>query len=216
MKSTQKKILPDTFWHVGYVNKEENDPRRHKARCYYYSYGHCSILNENCIGSSHCEKYAEREKEKYKHQAYGHSYHGIGYFSREIMDFCSNDNLPIKEKSVWLTKECPLCGNKIEAYHPLKNLARYCEHCRIIFINKEVYATYTEDVNRALCGNILCLMQIEHKTEIKKVQEVKKQSKSTKKSVSTNKKNYYHKKEKLSANALGNDPRFKDLFASFK
>lgn len=25
--------LSDTPWHVGYTKKDENDPRRHKARC---------------------------------------------------------------------------------------------------------------------------------------------------------------------------------------
>jgi len=28
--------LPDTPWHVGYAKKQENDPRRHKARCIHY------------------------------------------------------------------------------------------------------------------------------------------------------------------------------------
>ena len=36
-----EKRLPDTPWHVGFVKKEEDDPRRHKARCIYYAEGVC-------------------------------------------------------------------------------------------------------------------------------------------------------------------------------
>ena len=32
-----EKRLPDTPWHVGFVKKEEDDPRRHKARCISYA-----------------------------------------------------------------------------------------------------------------------------------------------------------------------------------
>lgn len=33
--------LPDTPWHIGYITKDENDPRRHKARCVHYRDGVC-------------------------------------------------------------------------------------------------------------------------------------------------------------------------------
>ena len=49
--------LPDTPWHVGYAKKQENDPRRHKARCIHYRDGQCgwkANYSGKCIGSSHC------------------------------------------------------------------------------------------------------------------------------------------------------------------
>ena len=33
--------LPDTPWHMGYVKKEQQDPRRHKSRCIYLKSGNC-------------------------------------------------------------------------------------------------------------------------------------------------------------------------------
>ena len=49
--------LPDTPWHVGYAKKQEDDPRRHKARCIHYRDGQCgwkANYSGNCLGSSHC------------------------------------------------------------------------------------------------------------------------------------------------------------------
>lgn len=64
--------LPDTPWHVGYVKKEESDPRRHKARCIHNkgvcTYGKLKCYMKPCPGSAHCIYYAEnleQEKEIY-------------------------------------------------------------------------------------------------------------------------------------------------------
>ena len=62
----QHNPLPDTPWHVGCVKKEENDPRRHKARCIYLVEGVCHqgklrTYMQRCPGSSHCKYYAEDE-----------------------------------------------------------------------------------------------------------------------------------------------------------
>lgn len=62
----EKKILPDTPWHLGYAKKEENDPRRHKSRCIYLQDGKCRCGNSGaytlkCPGSSHCIHYTEEE-----------------------------------------------------------------------------------------------------------------------------------------------------------
>ena len=54
--------LPDTPWHVGYAKKQENDPRRHKARCIHYRDGQCgwkANYSGKCIGSSHSMDYSE-------------------------------------------------------------------------------------------------------------------------------------------------------------
>jgi len=58
--------LPDTPWHIGYTKKDEDDPRRHKSRCYFYDDGNCKSIKSNrfgvkCTGSSHCMSYAETE-----------------------------------------------------------------------------------------------------------------------------------------------------------
>lgn len=61
--------LPDTPWHIGYVTKDGDDPRRHKARCVYNDGRKC--LNGNmteCCGSAHCRFYAETEEDARKYQ----------------------------------------------------------------------------------------------------------------------------------------------------
>lgn len=60
--------LPDTPWHVGFVKKEEADPRRHKARCVHIrdgncTFGKCGNFMLECTGSSHCSYYAESEEQ---------------------------------------------------------------------------------------------------------------------------------------------------------
>lgn len=65
----EKKRLPDTPWHVGYTKKEENDPRRHKARCVFLQEGICHCGHDasymrKCIGSSHCMSYSELSEEE--------------------------------------------------------------------------------------------------------------------------------------------------------
>lgn len=66
MAMDHKSKLPDTPWHVGYALKDENDPRRHKARCIHLHNHICKCglsgcYMTACAGSSHCRYYAEGE-----------------------------------------------------------------------------------------------------------------------------------------------------------
>ena len=63
--------MEGTSWHVGYILKKENDPRRHKSRCKYHRVdGTCSYKLHKCDSSSHCKYYVdkalEKEKEAYR------------------------------------------------------------------------------------------------------------------------------------------------------
>lgn len=58
--------LAGTPWHVGYVTKKEDDPRRDKRKCLYYTDGHCSDRFGQCIGSSHCAHYKCRKEDLQK------------------------------------------------------------------------------------------------------------------------------------------------------
>jgi hypothetical protein len=58
--------LPDTPWHVGFTLKEEDDPRRHKARCIYYNNTNKKCMTAKspyfmlkCGGAAHCKFYLE-------------------------------------------------------------------------------------------------------------------------------------------------------------
>lgn len=56
--------VPDTPWHKEFVFKDEDDPRRHKARCAYNTdnkcgYPKCGAYMFECAGSAHCDYYRE-------------------------------------------------------------------------------------------------------------------------------------------------------------
>lgn len=64
--------MQGTPWHVGFVQKKENDPRRHKSHCIHHQTdGSCSIY-ARCIGSSHCSFYVDALLKK-KRAAYKES-----------------------------------------------------------------------------------------------------------------------------------------------
>ena len=56
----------DTPWHIGYAKKDEDDSRRHRARCRNYDNESkkCILINIGCVGSSHCMKYNEQPFEE--------------------------------------------------------------------------------------------------------------------------------------------------------
>ena len=58
--------IPDVPWHIGSPKMDENDTRRHKARCIYYDNGtkKCRKVESpywlmKCGGSSHCRFYLD-------------------------------------------------------------------------------------------------------------------------------------------------------------
>ena len=55
-----KRKLTGHPWHVEFLKMDENDTRRHKKRCVYYSQNNSCRKNCGaCIGSSHCPYYKE-------------------------------------------------------------------------------------------------------------------------------------------------------------
>lgn len=58
--------MPDVPWHIGSPKMDEDDTRRHKARCVYYDNGtkKCRRIESpywllKCGGSSHCQFYLD-------------------------------------------------------------------------------------------------------------------------------------------------------------
>lgn len=89
--------LPDTPWHVGYAKKQEDDPRRHKARCIHYRDGQCgwkANYSGKCIGSSHCIDYSESLEDFKKLQE-----------SRKTAEQIERDNIDKYRKSLEPKKE---------------------------------------------------------------------------------------------------------------
>lgn len=65
--------LPDVPWHIGSPKMDENDKRRHKARCIYYNHEtkKCRKIDAEswmlrCGGSSHCRFYTEDSDKAYR------------------------------------------------------------------------------------------------------------------------------------------------------
>lgn len=60
--------MQGTPWHTERVHRGEDDDRRYKGRCKYYSYSdnHCSRRSGKCIGSSHCSDYKAISEEAFK------------------------------------------------------------------------------------------------------------------------------------------------------
>lgn len=137
--------LPDTPWHVGYTKKDENDPRRHKARCIHYSYGKCGWMANytgRCIGSSHCMDYSESQEEFARLQD-----------GRKTAEEIERDNINNYKKSLELKKEkieksdnpykyrpsedlihCLICD---EHLYNIKYSLKKCKYCGMFYVNIE-------------------------------------------------------------------------------
>lgn len=50
-----------TPWHVDRFTRAEDDPKRHRSRCIYFSKDdkYCSKYRMRCFGSAHCKHYRE-------------------------------------------------------------------------------------------------------------------------------------------------------------
>ena len=51
--------LEGTPWHIEKFHRKEDDDRRHKSRCKYYTKEECTKLGHRCYGSAHCLYYVE-------------------------------------------------------------------------------------------------------------------------------------------------------------
>ena len=88
--------LPDTPWHVGYAKKQEDDPRRHKARCIHYCDGQC--------GWKANKKSLEPKKEQLERSNNPYKYRKCSEMNR--CPVC--DEHLYKEK--YSLKRCKYCG----------------------------------------------------------------------------------------------------------
>ena len=74
MNKDKHKGIQGTPWHKEYLKKDEFDPKRHKARCYYYERkykdkeSYCRLLGTRCGSSSFCENYKEVDKSSLKNE----------------------------------------------------------------------------------------------------------------------------------------------------
>lgn len=63
MRNKHPKGWMDTPHHIEFLRKDEDDERRDKRRCLFFTKNKCSYYNGQCIGSSHCNYYQE-DKQK--------------------------------------------------------------------------------------------------------------------------------------------------------
>lgn len=63
-----KKEMSGSPWHVEKAHRAENDDRRYKGRCKYYTYenNRCSYACSKCYGSAHCDWYEAITDDEFK------------------------------------------------------------------------------------------------------------------------------------------------------
>lgn len=149
----QKKRLPDTPWHIGFTKKEEDDPRRHKARCVFLfgnvcKNGHSGCFQLKCGGSAHCSFYAESmiswqevwkrvrsiAQEKEENQQENHDRAKI-LQSRRMNDASgklNEDRKQFLERSFSGTRFCLICNTKLVGKDPVK----ICPYCRAVYVKE--------------------------------------------------------------------------------
>ena len=154
----QSNHLPDTPWHIGYAKKKDNDPRRHKSRCIHLEEGICHARGIRCPGSAHCTSYCENDEENYQSISYSIVHSNEVWFSEEIRNFCANRANKDRQKFLKNIYQCLICKNTLQDYKPIPFLAKYCKRCNVIFVNEDVYTTYTADVNKNISNTLLCLV----------------------------------------------------------
>ena len=60
--------MTGTPWHAERMHRSENNKRRYKGRCAFYSYdkNYCTRYCEKCRGSAHCMQYKAISDEEFK------------------------------------------------------------------------------------------------------------------------------------------------------
>ncbi|MBV6544661.1 hypothetical protein HT668_05405 [Ursidibacter maritimus] len=61
---SRRGMLSGSPWHVEYLRKAEDEPKRDRRKCKYYvddDFQQCRILYKKCYGSRYCEHYSVSE-----------------------------------------------------------------------------------------------------------------------------------------------------------
>ncbi|TCT14592.1 hypothetical protein EDC18_10573 [Natranaerovirga pectinivora] len=173
------KKLPDTPWHIGYAVKEEDDPRRHRARCVYYDNSNKKCITHKsryfmvkCGGSAHCNYYSEKlavKKETAHNNKLDYNNQMDDRTSRlkKKKEFMDNENLRIRQKSIKEFKVCPICKLELSQYTvPSKNkknlngiqIGKKCFLCSVLFIDKDYYEIYIKKIRKSYSD--ICIMKL--------------------------------------------------------
>lgn len=130
----ETKKVPDTPWHIGFIKKDESDPRRHKARCFYYQNGECHCVRSSyytlkCPGSSHCSRYREDEetvqviRNIQEERKRAEKYHELKIKMRiDLQNKLSEEELYLKYGKTLI---CPICSGRL-----INDECKYCGFTR--------------------------------------------------------------------------------------
>lgn len=165
--------LPDTPWHLGYAKKDEDDPRRHKARCIHNNNGICTssrsnYCKETCGGSSHCEEYSESREEYEKLLESRKTIEEISRDNREKYreiikkkkkEFVNEPN-PHSYQSTEKIHRCLLCD---EGLSKIKYSLKKCKFCGMYYVNVQDFQK--SDVIEEIGSNEVFVMNIPQKNE---------------------------------------------------
>lgn len=131
--------MPDVPWHIGFAKKEENDPRRHKARCIYYENKICKCRElmpykgRRCPGSSHCDYYTENNEEQSKEAETERRADIIrqSYIKKKNQLLRDNSfRIPYRLHS---GSKCPICNEALSGLRQKKSTIVHCVYCGAYF-----------------------------------------------------------------------------------
>ena len=142
----ETKKVPDTPWHIAFIKKDENDPRRHKARCFYYQNRECHCVRSSyytleCPGSSHCTNYREDEETTQdirsiqEERKRAENYRRLKIKMRiDLQNKLSKEELFLKYGKTLI---CPICSDRL-----INGVCKYCGFTRpkMPQKKKQVYA----------------------------------------------------------------------------
>lgn len=141
------KKLPDTPWHIGYVKKDEDDPRRHKSRCVYNNGDRCNNpYMLRCVSSSHCKYYAEdwETAERFKASM------RIDYKGAGIVPVSIGEVLYGRKKDERY-KVCPHCNQNISLKNYEKHIKEKCPVVRKSELKKRQSTVHAVDFEKSIC-----------------------------------------------------------------
>lgn len=131
--------LPDTPWHVGYTKKAEDDPRRHKSRCIHIYWDNSCAYNSKCIGSSHCQFYAETEEQDKKNRRDRMTNEELAMYRaaqykdqmrKKAEELLKTNPNAFETRSIG-ARDCFICGEQLkitagDRSHPSEKVCPYC------------------------------------------------------------------------------------------
>lgn len=134
-------ITADVGFHVGFVTKAEDEPRRHKSRCVYFQEGKCMCGKLRCYtckcpGSAQCSQYSETEPESLEYILEKRAEERRRAESTRnifITKMKETPKMSFLNKSFDNMDVCPVCNSRLFRVKGRENV-KECKYCTSKFV----------------------------------------------------------------------------------